>query len=85
MLYIGRKGGESVIINDRIKVTVAEVRGKSVKLSFEYPQGTKVLREELYNKILQENKTAAQSAYLLGEKLNLEDDIIKPVKIESGS
>lgn len=85
MLYIGRKGGESVIINDRIKVTVAEVRGKSVKLSFEYPQGTKVLREELYNRILQENKTAAQSAYLLGEELNLEDDIIKPVKIESGS
>ncbi len=85
MLYIGRKGGESVIINDRIKVTVAEVRGKSVKLAFEYPQGTKVLREELYNRILQENKTAAQSAYLLGEELDLKDDIIKPIKAENGS
>lgn len=85
MLYIARKGGESVIINDRIKVTVTEVRGKSVKLGFEFPQGTQVLREELYHKILKENKMAAQSAYLLGEALELEDDIITPGKAESGS
>ncbi len=37
MLYLTRKIGESVVINDNIEVTVVEVRGKSIKLGFTYP------------------------------------------------
>ena len=32
MLYLTRKIGESVIINDNIEVTVIDIRGKSIKL-----------------------------------------------------
>lgn len=68
MLFIARKVGESIIINDTIKLTVMEVRGKSLKLGFDHPPSTKILREEIYQRIQDENKTAAQSAQLFQEE-----------------
>ncbi len=59
MLYLSRKIGESVVINEDIEVTVVEVRGKSVKLGFTFPSGASVLRRELYEKIQRENREAA--------------------------
>ncbi len=61
MLYLTRKVGDSVIINDTIEVTVIEVRGKTIKLGFTYPSGVSVLRRELYEKIQEENRAAAGS------------------------
>ncbi|MGE0743979.1 MAG: carbon storage regulator CsrA [Rhodospirillales bacterium] len=60
MLYLTRKVGETVVINDDIKVTVVEVKGRSIKLGFVFPSGVSVLREELYDKIQSENVAAAQ-------------------------
>lgn len=62
MLYIGRKLGESVVINDDIKVTVMDIRGKSVKLGILYPDYAQVHREEVYDRIRAENRLAAFSA-----------------------
>ena len=59
MLYLSRKIGESVVINEDIEVTVVEVRGKAVKLGFTFPPGASVLRRELYEKIQRENREAA--------------------------
>lgn len=58
MLYLTRKVGESIIINDNIEVTVVEIRGRSVKLGFEFPKTATVLRKEIYERILEENKAA---------------------------
>lgn len=55
MLYLTRKVGETVLINEDIEVTVVEVRGKSIKLGFDFPPGVSVLRRELYEKIQKEN------------------------------
>ena len=60
MLYLTRKAGESVIINDDIEITVVEVRGRSIKLGFTFPPGVSVLRRELFEKIQKENLEAAQ-------------------------
>ena len=60
MLYLTRKAGESVIINDDIEITVVEVRGRSIKLGFTFPPGISVLRRELFEKIQKENLEAAQ-------------------------
>ena len=60
MLYLTRKAGESVVINDDIEVTVVDIRGRSVKLGFTFPQGASVLRRELYKKIQKENQEAAE-------------------------
>ncbi len=59
MLYLTRKVGEAVIINDNIELTVVEVRGKSAKLGFTFPPDASVLRKELYDRIKQENLAAA--------------------------
>ena len=74
MLYLTRKVGESVIINDDIEVTVVDIRGRSVKLGFTFPQGASVLRRELYEKIQQENVEAAQAgmSFLSGTKKEAE-------------
>ncbi len=78
MLYLTRKVGESVVINDNIEVTVVEIRGKSIKLGFTFPQEASVLRRELYDRIQEENRAAAGAqdvaAGLLGS--------IKPVSAQ---
>ncbi len=61
MLYLTRKTGETVVINDTIEVTVVEVRGRSVKLGFTFPASASVLRKEIHDKVKQENLAAAQS------------------------
>lgn len=62
MLYLSRKIGESIIINNNIELTVVEVRGKSVKLGFEFPAEATVLRKEIHDKIMAENMAAAVGA-----------------------
>lgn len=61
MLYLTRKIGESVVINDDIEITVVEVRGRSIKLGFTFPSNVSVLRRELYERIQRENLEAAQA------------------------
>ncbi|HET8726041.1 MAG TPA: carbon storage regulator CsrA [Alphaproteobacteria bacterium] len=76
MLYLTRKIGESIVINDAIKVTVVEIRGKSIKLGFTFPPDVTVLREELYERIQAENRAAAESEVDLPE--NLEPKVPPP-------
>lgn len=46
MLYLNRRAGEAVIINNAIEVRVVEVRGKAVRLGFRFPAEASVLRSE---------------------------------------
>jgi carbon storage regulator len=54
---------------------VVEVRGKSIKLGFTFPQDVSVLRREIYDRVQAENRAAAAeggtdalpSSDLLGE------------------
>lgn len=59
MLYLTRKIGESIIINNHIELTVVEVRGKTVKLGFLFPREATILRKELHQKIMDQNIAAA--------------------------
>jgi carbon storage regulator len=76
MLYITRRPGEAVIVNNTIEVRVLEVRGRSVKLGFSFPAGATVLREELFEQIRAENEAAARTAAALLEEVRAarEDD-----------
>lgn len=62
MLYLVRKKGESVIINGNIEVQVIEIKGKSVKIGFNFPSTSTVLRKEIHDRIVEENIAAAASA-----------------------
>lgn len=69
MLYLTRKIGESVIINDNIEVTVVDVRGKTIKLGFTFPSDASVLRREIYERIQEENRLAAESGANIADAL----------------
>lgn len=58
MLYLTRKIGESIVINDDIEVTVVDVRGKSIKLGMTFPEDVTVYRREVYERILAEQAGA---------------------------
>ncbi|WP_372006176.1 carbon storage regulator CsrA [Tistrella mobilis] len=58
MLYLTRKVGEAVVINDEIEVTVIEVRGKTVRLGLTFPTDATVLRREVYDRVQAENRAA---------------------------
>jgi len=66
MLFLTRKVGESVVINDNIELTVVEVRGKSIKLGFTFPPDAKVLRRELHERI--KSETGAGATPLAGRQ-----------------
>ncbi|NNE85119.1 MAG: carbon storage regulator CsrA [Alphaproteobacteria bacterium] len=51
MLYLTRKIGETIIINDDIEITVVDVRGKSIKLGLTFPSDVSVYRQEIYDRI----------------------------------
>lgn len=47
MLVLSRKRNESVVINDRIFVTVIEVRGDKVRLGIQAPRDVVIHRSEV--------------------------------------
>jgi carbon storage regulator len=59
MLVLTRKLGESIAIDDRIRITVVALKGNQVKLGIEAPAETKIYRGEIYAKIIEENQRAA--------------------------
>jgi len=50
MLVLNRKEGESLVIDDNIKVVVLKVQGRQVKIGIQAPRETKIAREEIANK-----------------------------------
>jgi len=54
MLVLSRKPGESVTVGDEVRITVLSVSGKQVRIGIEAPSDIAVHREEIYNKIANE-------------------------------
>ncbi len=60
MLILTRKIGECITIGDHVRVYVVGIRGKQVRLGVEAPADAIVHREEIYERIMDENRLAAQ-------------------------
>ncbi len=60
MLVLTRKAGEGIIIGDDIKITVVELKGGGVRIGIDAPREMKVHRQEVFDRIKQENKEATQ-------------------------
>jgi carbon storage regulator len=59
MLVVTRKAGESIVIGDKIIITVVAVEGDRVRIGVEAPKEVTILRQELYEAVGQENRAAA--------------------------
>lgn len=60
MLVLTRKLGESIAIDDHIKIRVVQIKGKQVRIGIEAPKDTKIHREEVYAAIQDQNTQSAQ-------------------------
>ena len=58
MLVLSRKAEESMYIGDDIKITVLDIRGGQVRIGITAPQEVKIHREEVYQRIVDDKKTA---------------------------
>jgi len=75
MLVLTRKLGESIAIDDHIKITVVQIKGKQVRIGIKAPKETKIHREEVYDAIHTQNKEAATGS----TEVSL-DDVSKAIK-----
>ena len=76
MLIFTRKEGQKIRIGDDIEVTVLDVKKGSVKIGIKAPRGLPIHREEVYQKILEENLSAARS--VLNQQSPFDDMDIRP-------
>ena len=67
MLVLTRKLGESIAIDDHIKVVVVQIKGKQVRLGIQAPKETKIHREEVYTAIQEQNREAAKAPVAMGQ------------------
>lgn len=58
MLILTRRPGESVYVGDNIRITVLSLQGKQVKIGLDVPSDTVVYREEVYRRVMEENRMA---------------------------
>jgi carbon storage regulator len=67
MLVLTRKLGESIAIDDHIKIVVVQIKGKQVRLGIQAPKETKIHREEVYTAIQEQNKESAKGTVALAQ------------------
>ncbi|MTI61566.1 MAG: carbon storage regulator CsrA [Firmicutes bacterium] len=62
MLVLSRKEDDKIIIDKKIVITVVELNAGRVKVGIDAPANVEIHREEIYHKIVRENKEAVKLA-----------------------
>lgn len=62
MLVLTRKLGESIAIDDHIKIVVVSIKGKQVRLGIDAPKETRIHRQEVYMAIQEQNHAASETS-----------------------
>lgn len=62
MLILTRRPGESLYLGDDIRITVLGMQGKQIKLGLQVPKEMTVYREEVYKRVIEENKQALSAS-----------------------
>jgi carbon storage regulator len=61
MLILTRRLGESIIIEDNIKITVVDINKQQIKLGIDAPKHITINREEVAKKVKDENQLSSAS------------------------
>lgn len=77
MLILTRKSGEKIRIGKDVIISVVENSAGQVKIGITAPKQIQVHREEVYNQILNENKSALVSGSFSTQLLNQFSDRFK--------
>jgi carbon storage regulator len=60
MLVLSRKKDESILVDDKIKITVLDIRGDKVRIGIEAPREMAVHREEVFAAIKRQDAEKAK-------------------------
>ena len=60
MLVLTRKAGEGIVIGDDVTIKIVEMKGGGVRIGIDAPKDRKIYRQEIYDRITEENKMATQ-------------------------
>ena len=61
MLVLTRRQGESLRIDEDIRVTMVACSAGQVRIAIDAPESVEILREEVYDRIVSENVAAASA------------------------
>jgi len=73
MLVLTRKIGEGIVIGDDVTITIVEMKGGSVRIGIDAPRDKKIYRHEVFSRIVNENRDAAQ--WNIDDLNKLSDDL----------
>ena len=62
MLILTRKINEAIRLGEDIRIVLVQIKGGQVRLGIECPPNVRVLREELYEAVRQENLKALSAS-----------------------
>ncbi len=68
MLILTRKLGESILIEDNIKITVVDINKQQIKLGIDAPKHITINREEVAKKVKDENQLSSASMTINASK-----------------
>ena len=60
MLVLTRRCNESIVIANDIEVKILKIQGNQVHLGIDAPRSVTVYREEVYRRVMSENKVAVR-------------------------
>jgi carbon storage regulator len=81
MLVLTRRLGETIVIGDDIVIKIVDIHGKQIRVGIEAPTEVSVYRGEIYDRIMLENKAAAQAAHNLEAMTELKNLLAKEEKV----
>ncbi len=64
MLILTRKLGESIIIDENVKISVVEINKNNIKIGVNSPKELSIFREEVFLKIKEENTQSSSSGII---------------------
>lgn len=63
MLILTRQKDQKIIVDvggQRMTITLTDIRGDKVRLGFDAPENFKILRQELHDSVLEENRSSTR-------------------------
>ncbi len=79
MLILTRKKDEAIRLGEDIRIVLVQIKGGQVRIGIECPSDMRVLREELYEAVRQENLNAQSATPNILKNLPKLENCKKPI------